>query len=259
MPPQSMMFTHRHLFSNIEIFKRSARCFWADLFVKIGDVMEILEALFALQDESYADFQSKLTPGIPRERFIGVRVPELRKLAKQIKNQAGDFLYTLPHQYYDENLLHGVLISEMWDFDACVEALDAFLPFVDNWAVCDTMSPKVLQKDRQALLRKIRQWTVSSHTYTCRFGILCLMRYFLDKDFCPEYLQIPASIHSEEYYINMMIAWYFATALAKQWDATIPYLQERRLPEWVHRKTIQKARESDRISPEQKEYLRSLK
>lgn len=221
--------------------------------------MTITEKLFTLQDTVYADFQSKLTPGIPSEKIIGVRVPQLRQLAKQIKNEAKPFLNDLPHLYYDENLLHGILLSEIRDFDACVRALEDFLPFVDNWAVCDTMSPKALQKDKQALLRKIRQWTASSHTYTCRFGLLCLMRYFLDDDFSPEYLPIPASIQSEEYYVNMMISWFFATALAKQWDATIPYLQERRLPEWVHRKTIQKARESYRISSEQKEYLKTLK
>lgn len=212
-----------------------------------------------LHDPAYGDFQSKLTPGIPREQFIGIRVPQLQKLAKQMKNEAGDFLNTLPHEYYEENMLHGMLISEMKDFGKCLEALEAFLPYVDNWAVCDTMSPKVLAKNREMLLQKIHQWNLSSHTYTCRFGILCLMRYFLEDDFRPEYLEIPASICSDAYYVNMMIAWFFATALAKQWDATIVYLQQRKLPEWVHRKAIQKARESYRISPEQKEYLQSLK
>lgn len=221
--------------------------------------MTVTEQLFALQDREYADFQSKLTPGIAREQFIGVRVPQLRQLAKQIKNQAQPFLSDLPHRYYDENMLHGMLISEIRDFDDCLAALEAFLPFVDNWAVCDTMSPKVLSKNREVLLRKLRLWTSSDHTYTCRFGILCLMRYFLDDGFQPEYLQIPASIQSEEYYVNMMISWFFATALAKQWNAAIPYLEQRRLPNWVQRKTIQKARESYRISSEQKEYLQSLK
>lgn len=221
--------------------------------------MTIEQQLFSMQDVSYADFQAKLTPGVPRECFIGVRVPQLRCLTKQIKNEAQPFLNNLPHLYYDENLLHGILISQMQDFDLCMDALENFLPYVDNWAVCDTMSPKVLGKNREVLLEKIRQWCASSHTYTCRFGILCLMRHFLDDDFCPEYLDIPAAISSEEYYVNMMIAWFYATALAKQWDATIPYLEQGRLPSWIHRKTIQKARESYRITPEQKAYLQSLK
>lgn len=221
--------------------------------------MNIREQLFSLRDTTYADFQSKLLPGIADEKVIGVRVPQLRQFAKQIKNEAQPFLNDLPHFYYDENLLHGMLICEIRDFDACVEALEIFLPYVDNWAVCDTMSPTVLGKNRGVLLEKIRQWSASSHTYTCRFGILCLMRHFLDDDFCPEYLDIPAAISSDEYYVNMMIAWFFATALAKQWDATIPYLEQGRLPSWVHRKTIQKARESYRITPGQKLYLQSLK
>lgn len=221
--------------------------------------MNITEALFGLQGSAYADFQSKLTPGIPRELFIGVRVPQLRQLAKNLKNQSCAFQNSLPHKYFEENLLHGLLISEIKDFDTCLTALDAFLPYVDNWAVCDTMSPKALAKNRRVLLEKIRQWTASSHIYTCRFGLLCLMRYFLDKDFQASYLEIPAAIQSEEYYVNMMISWFFATALAKQWEATIPYIEQHRLPVWVHRKTIQKARESFRITTEQKAYLNALK
>lgn len=221
--------------------------------------MNITEALFGLQDSAYADFQSKLTPGIPRELFIGVRVPQLRQLAKNLKNQSCAFQNSLPHKYFEENLLHGLLISETKDFDTCLTALDAFLPYVDNWAVCDTMSPKALAQNRRVLLEKIRQWTASSHIYTCRFGLLCLMRYFLDKDFQASYLEIPAAIRSEEYYVNMMISWFFATALAKQWEATIPYIEQHRLPVWVHRKTIQKARESFRITTEQKAYLNALK
>lgn len=221
--------------------------------------MNITEALFGLQDSAYADFQSKLTPGIPRELFIGVRAPQLRQLAKNLKNQSCAFQNSLPHKYFEENLLHGLLISEIKDFDTCLTALDAFLPYVDNWAVCDTMSPKALAKNRRVLLEKIRQWTASSHIYTCRFGLLCLMRYFLDKDFQASYLEIPAAIRSEEYYVNMMISWFFATALAKQWEATIPYIEQHRLPVWVHRKTIQKARESFRITTEQKAYLNALK
>lgn len=221
--------------------------------------MTIVQHLFAMQDVSYADFQAKLTPGIPRERFIGVRVPQLRRMAKEIHNETADFMKQLPHKYYDENMLHGLMISEMKDFVEYMEALEAFLPYVDNWAVCDTMSPKVLGKNREVLLEKIIQWKDSAHTYTCRFAILCLMRHFLDDQFNASYLEIPASIHSDQFYVNMMIAWFYATALAKQWDATIPYLEQHRLPDWIHRKTIQKARESYRISSEQKKYLQSLR
>lgn len=221
--------------------------------------MTIVQRLFAMQDVSYADFQANLTPGIPRERFIGVRVPQLRRMAKEIQNEAADFMKQLPHKYYDENILHGLLISEMKDFEECMEALEAFLPYVDNWAVCDTMSPKVLGKNREVLLEKITQWKDSAHTYTCRFAVLCLMRLFLDDQFNASYLEIPASIHSDQFYVNMMIAWFYATALAKQWDTTIPYLEQHRLPDWVHRKTIQKARESYRISSEQNKYLQSFK
>lgn len=221
--------------------------------------MTITEQLFTLQDREYADFQSKLTPGIARERFIGVRVPKLRQLAKQIKNEAQPFLKELPHRYHDENMLHGMLISEIRDFDDCLAALDAFLPFVDNWAACDTISPKVLAKNTEVLLQKLSLWCSSDHVYTRRFGILCLMRYFLGDDFKAEHLEIPASIQSEDYYVNMMISWFFATALAKQWDATIPYLEQHRLSPWVHRKTIQKAKESYRITSEQKAYLNTLK
>lgn len=223
--------------------------------------MTILEQLFALQDTQYARFQSKLTPGIPEDRFIGVRVPEARKLAKMLV-KAGEyvpFLESLPHYYYDENMLHGLILSELKDYDTCIRYVDDFLPYVDNWAVCDIMSPKVFCKHRQELMEKIRQWSASPLTYTCRFGMEILMTHFLDEDFQPEYLEIPASVHSEEYYVNMMIAWFFATALAKQWDASIIYLQQCRLSPWVHNKTIQKACESYRMTPEQKQYLRTLK
>ena len=223
--------------------------------------MNIKEELLALQDISYADFQAKLTPNIPRELFIGVRVPELRKLAKKLSKEpeASKFLKDLLHKYYDENILHGLLISEMKDYDACLVAVDDFLPYVDNWAVCDIMSPKIFKKNKTALLEKIKEWSASEKTYTCRFGIEMLMSHFLDEDFKPEYLEIPASVKSEEYYVKMMIAWFFATALAKQWDATIKYLEDQRLDRWTHNKAIQKARESRRITPKEKEYLKSLK
>ena len=223
--------------------------------------MEITKRLFELQDEKYADFQAKLTPGIPRESFIGVRVPQVRTLAKSYYKdlESADFLQELPHQYYDENMLHGLVLSEMKDFEACVKAVDAFLPYVDNWAVCDIMSPKVFRKHKEELLPVIKRWAASDQVYTCRFGIEMLMSHYLDQDYKPEYLEIVAAVRSEEYYVNMMIAWFFATALAKQWDTVIPYIEENRLEPWVHNKTIQKARESYRITPEQKEYLKGLK
>lgn len=219
--------------------------------------------LFQLQDTEYADFQSKLTPGIPRERFIGIRMPVLRKFARSFARKEGDaaasFLAALPHYYYDENVLHGLLLSDMKDFDSCMTALDIFLPYVDNWAVCDCMAPKSFGQHKAELLPKIREWTASDQVYTCRFGMGMLMRHFLDGDFKPEYLEIPAAVRSDEYYVNMITAWFFATALAKQWDASILYLEQNRLDTWVHNKTIQKARESFRITPEQKEYLKTLK
>lgn len=223
--------------------------------------MHITEELFALQDASYADFQAKLTPNIPRELFIGVRVPVARKLAKKLsqKPEAASFLSDLPHTYYDENILHSLLLSEMKDYDACVAAVDAFLPYVDNWAVCDILSPKIFKKHKTALLEKIKEWSASKKTYTCRFGIEMLLSHFLDEDFKPAYLEIPASVHREEYYVRMMTAWFSATALAKQWDATIEYLEDCRLDPWTHNKTIHNARESGRITPKQKEYLKTLK
>ena len=210
-----------------------------------------------MQDKQYAAFQSKLTPGVPPESFIGIRVPALRKFAKEF--EVNDFVHQLPHKYYDENMLHSLLISQVKDYEECIRLTDAFLPYVDNWAVCDIMSPKVFVKHKAALTEKIKIWSGSRQTFTCRFGIETLMTNYLDKDFKAEYLEIPASARSEEYYVKMMVAWFFATALAKQWDATIPYIEQKRLAPWTHNKTIQKAIESYRITPEQKEYLRTLK
>ena len=221
----------------------------------------IQERLFALQDEKYREFQRSLIPGLPRENIIGIRIPAMRKLAKEFvkEPEAAVFLKQLPHTYYDENILHALLIAEIKDYDACMEAVEAFLPYIDNWAVCDGLSPKAFGKHKAELLEKIRLWIPSEHTYTCRFGIGMLMRWFLDEDFQPGYLELPAAVRSEEYYVNMMTAWFFATALAKQWDAAIPYLEQNRLDPWTHNKTIQKARESYRITTEQKEYLKRLK
>lgn len=222
---------------------------------------EIQEKLFDLKDEKYAEFQAKLTPSVPREAFIGVRVPLVRKLAKELKGSeaAYAFLRCLPHDYYDENILHSLLISELKDYDVCLAETKRFLPFIDNWAVCDILSPKIFRKHRPELLEEIISWAASKDEYTVRFGIEMLMSHFLDDAFKPDYLAIPAGVVRDEYYINMMLAWFFATALSKQWDSTIPYLRENMLGTWVHNKTIQKAIESYRITDGQKEYLRSLR
>lgn len=217
--------------------------------------------LFELRDVEYASFQAKLTPTVPFELFIGVRVPKVRLLARELLKNPGyeTFLEELPHKYYDENMLHGLLISGISDFDKCVSLVDRFLPYVDNWAVCDIMSPKVFAKHKSELLVKIREWASSCDVYTCRFGMEMLMKYFLDEDFKPAYLKIVAAVKGDDYYVKMMVAWFFATALAKQWDASIPYIENRKLAAWTHNKTIQKAIESFRITDEQKKYLRTLK
>lgn len=223
--------------------------------------MKILDKLFELGDKNYADFHGKLIPHIPREKIIGVRVPEMRKLAKEYfkSEESKLFLSSLPHKYYDENLLHGMLISEIKDYDDCINELEKFLPYIDNWAVCDTISPKVFKNNKEKLIEKIKIWISSKETYVCRFGILMLMKHFLGDDFKPEYLETVANVKSDEYYIKMMIAWFFATALSKHWAETIIYLEKEKLDVWVHNKTIQKARESYRIIARQKEYLKSLK
>lgn len=215
----------------------------------------------SLQDESYANFQSKLIPTVAREKIIGVRVPQVRKLAKELLREGDykEFLDQLPHTYYDEDMLHGLLLSELKDYTLCIRRIEQFLPYVDNWAVCDCMSPKVFRKNKDSLLDKIREWTVSEDTYTCRFGVGMLMTHFLEEDFEPEYLEMVACIQSEEYYVNMMRAWFYATALARQWEATIAVLATGRLDIWTHNKTIQKARESFRITAEQKEQLKTMK
>ena len=222
---------------------------------------EIREGLFARQDIKYRDFQVGLIPGKTVDSMIGVRTPELRKYAKELlKNpEIGDFLSALPHQYFDEDQLHAFIISGMKDYDKCMEELERFLPYVDNWATCDQMSPKIFKKYRQQLFSRIEEWIKSDRTYTVRFAVGMLMEHFLDEDFDPKYPEMVAKLRSEEYYINMMIAWYFATALAKQYDTVIPYIEKKKLDVWTHNKTIQKAIESYRITPEQKEYLRSLK
>ena len=223
--------------------------------------MDLKENLFAMQDLAYREFICPLVPTVPPERIIGIRTPLLRKLAKEVKKspEIKQFLQRLPHRYYEEDFLQAFLIEQIRDYSDCIEALNAFLPYVDNWAVCDSMSPKVLGKHRQELLQEIVLWLKSTHTYTIRFGIKMLMTWYLDDAFAPEYPQLVSMVISEEYYVNMMIAWYFATALAKQYEAVLPFLQENRLSKWVHNKTIQKAVESYRITSEQKTYLRTLR
>ena len=222
---------------------------------------EILIRLRTLGEPKNADFQRKLTPGLAPDAFLGVRVPALRKLAAEIKKEGlrEAFLDELPHGYYDENLLHSILLSGEKDYGRCIERIDAFLPFVDNWAVCDTLRPKIFAKHHRELLPECEHWVRSSDTYTVRFGLDTLMSEFLDADFQASYLELAASVESGEYYVRMMQAWFFATALAKQWETTIPFLEQHRLCDWTHRKTIQKAVESFRITEEQKNYLRSLK
>ena len=221
----------------------------------------IQKRLFALQDLKYKEFHSGLVPTAETEDMIGVRVPQVRKLAKEVAKEEGcqDFLRQLPHKYYEENNLHAFIIEGMKDYEQCLAEVNRFLPYVDNWATCDSMNPKVFKKHKKELLPQIDAWLSSDKTYTIRFGIGMLMGNYLDEDFTPEYLKKVAAVISEEYYVNMMRAWYFATALAKQYEATVKLLEERQLDTWTHNKTIQKAVESYRITPEQKEYLRTLK
>lgn len=222
---------------------------------------DIREELFRFQDVKYRDFQRKLIPTINPEAVIGVRTPELRKYAKILVKTENiqEFLDDLPHQYFDENQLHAFIISEIKDYERCMKAVIQFLPFVDNWASCDQMSPKVFTKHRPELIEQIKDWIRSDDTYTVRFGIGMLMKHFLDEDFDPAYSKMVSEIRSDEYYINMMIAWYFATALAKQYDVILPYIEGKNLDAWTHNKAIQKSVESSRITLKQKEYLKSLK
>ena len=219
------------------------------------------QQLFVLQDEEYRDFHSKLMPNISKEDVIGIRVPVLRKFAKEFakSDEKEKFLKELPHRYYEENNLHMMLLVEMKDYDGCMQEMERFLPYINNWATCDFPAPKCFEKHKKDVLEHIKIWIKSSQTYTVRYAIGMLMRLFLEDDFSAEYPQMVAEVSSEEYYINMMIAWYFATALAKQWDAVIPYIEQRKLSPWVHRKTIQEAVESDRITSGQKEYLKSFR
>ena len=223
--------------------------------------MNICDRLFAMQDLPYRDFTAKLIPNVDREHIIGVRAPALRALARELSGtpEAAAFLRTLPHAYLEENHLHGFLIERIRDYGTCIKALDAFLPVVDNWATCDCIGPACFKKNHARLIGDARRWLDSGRLYTGRFAVRMLMNHFLDEDFRPEYLDWVAGIETEEYYLRMMQAWYFATALAKQYNAALPYIEQKRLEPWTHNKAIQKSVESYRVSDERKAYLRTLR
>ncbi len=246
-----------HQAGNAETARRQIQAFWE----RDPGQEEIRNRLFRLQDSGYRAFHSKLMPTVDPERIIGVRMPDLRRLAGELAKTPGaeEFLDALPHHYYEENNLHGILIGMIREYEKCVREVNRFLPCVDNWATCDMMSPKIFQKHREELMEEIERWLHSPHPYTVRFGIRMLMDHYLDEQFHPEYPELVANVRSEEYYVNMMVAWYFATALAKQYDAVVRYLEEQRLALWTHNKAIQKAVESRRLTERQKQYLRTLK
>ena len=227
----------------------------------MAELTKLQKQLFELQDLKYRDFHSKLMPETDKETVIGIRTPVLRKFAKEFAgtSEAEAFLRQLPHRYYEENNLHMMLITGIKDYEKCMEEIQRFLPCIDNWATCDYPAPKCFARHKDQVLEEAKRWISSGETYVIRYGIGMLMRLFLDEDFSSEYLEMAAAVQSQEYYVNMMIAWYFATALAKQWDATVPYIEHHKLPDWVHRKTIQKAVESYRITPEQKEYRKGFR
>ena len=214
-----------------------------------------------LQDLKYRDLQISTIPSVASDRITGVRTPQLRALAKELskREDISLFLEDLPHKLFEEDQLHAFILSGMKDAEECIRLVDKFLPYVDNWATCDQMSPKVFKKNKKLLLEYVNTWIKSDKTYVKRFAIGMLMEHFLDEDFKPSYLSKVAKIRSDEYYVNMMTAWYFATALAKQYDRTLPFIEEQKLDKWTHNKSIQKAVESYRITPEQKEYLKTLR
>ena len=224
-------------------------------------IQKVQQDLFTMQDLKYRDFHAKLMPTVDKDSVIGVRVPMLRAYAKKFgkTEEAKQFLEILPHQYYEENNLHGLLIDQMKDYELCIEELIRFLPYINNWATCDILSVKAVKGHLDSYIKNIYQWLESDYTYTIRFGINMLMRYYLEEEFKIEYPEKVAAIRSEEYYVNMARAWYFATSLAKKYDQVLPFLEEQKMDVWTHNKTIQKAIESYRITPEQKEYLRTLK
>jgi len=222
---------------------------------------DLYQKLYDLQDLKYRGMQIKIIPNLNPESIVGVRTPELRNMAKD-SLKTGDykeFLKELPHKYFEENQMHAFIISGIKDLNECLEELERFLPYVDNWATCDQMSPKIFKKHKGELLTHIKEWIRSDQTYTIRFGVGMLMEHFLDEDYDPQYPEMVAGIRSKEYYVNMMIAWYFATALAKQYESVLPFLEKKRLDDWTHNKAIQKCVESRRITEEQKKYLKTLK
>ena len=223
--------------------------------------MSVSERLLKLKDDEYREFQSKLVPNISKDTIIGVRTPDMRKIAKEVfgTKEGNDFFKKLPHKYYEENLVHFFMIAMIKDFDECIKETERFLPYIDCWPVCDQSSPKVFKKKHEELLPYIKKWIDSDHVYTSRFGMRMLMNEFLDADFKPEYLKWVSSKKGDDYYLKMMVAWYFATALAKQYDASIVYFEKRKLDDWCHKKAIQKAIESYRVTDEHKDYLRTLK
>ena len=224
-------------------------------------IHDVQKRLFEMQDAEYRDFHAKLVPTMEKTKFIGIRTPMLRKFAKKFgKTEESEiFLQVLPHQYYEENNLHGLLIEQIRDYDKCLEELECFLPFIDNWATCDLLALHMMKKHRDIFIREVFRWIESDQPYTIRFGIGMLMRHYLDEEFKTEYPEKVAAIRSDDYYVNMMRAWYFATALAKQYEKVLPFLEKRQMYVWTHNKTIQKAIESYRITSEQKEYLRTLR
>lgn len=223
--------------------------------------MSVYEKLLTVKDDEYREFQVKLVPNISPDSIIGVRTPDMRKIAKEVSqsDERDSFLKDLPHKYYEENLVHFFIISTIKDFDECIAAVETFLPYIDCWPVSDQSSPKVFKKNHNKLLPYIRKWIASDHVYTARFGIRMLMNEYLGDDFKEEYLELAASNKGEDYYLKMMVAWYFATALAKRYDESVKYIEERKLDEWVHKKAIQKAVESYRVSDEHKQYLKSFR
>ena len=223
--------------------------------------MTLYDKLIAVKDEEYRAFQVKLVPNIPAETILGVRTPDLRQIAKELFESADReaFLKSLPHTYYEENLVHFFVLAMIKDFDSCVQGVEAFLPYVDCWPVSDQATPKAFRKNHEKLLPYIRKWIASEHVYTARFGLRMLMNEFLDDDFKEEYLELAANKKGEDYYLKMMAAWFFATALAKRYEESLPYFEEHRLDEWVHKKAIQKAVESYRVTDAHKAYLRSLR
>jgi len=223
-------------------------------------VDKLRERLFSMQDLKYKKFHSKLMPTVNENKIIGVRIPDLRKFAKETDiNDVENFMKSLPHKYYEEDNFHGFMIEKINDFDTCIKELEFFLPYIDNWATCDLVTPKVFKKYPDKLILRIEKWLSSSHTYTVRYAIRMLMNFYLDENFCDVYMEMVSEIKSDEYYVKMMIAWYFATALFKKYDKAVLYLKNNKLDVWVHNKTIQKACESYRIEEEIKEYLKTLK